>query len=392
MSNVTTPAPKKEVKKSRKAKAQETFAAVAHMKLLGEIITWNARPDKNTTHTHKSVVDALDNAGLDSKIARELLPRFAFSRACKRLSEEAIIEVTKETDTDIRFQFTKKTMRNDEWVYTKETELTLNKTTGNVSCPKADLQATAQRLLDTAMEERTTSDITKIVQRLFEKEADLFPIRDQGGCYFVPEQHTTFTIKVNNFLTALGGKVSRWPIPAGTQEGNKAVAEAISETIQNVIKEHTQAVSQLTINTRKDTIEHVAEKIESTRVRIEAYASYLEDQREVLLKSLEEARRGLASQVDGIEKTRQSMPAGETRDMIYGHAVTAVLRWMGKDKWDFRDVKRCLAVLKVSVADATIRAQLLAGRQGKRGEPAKLSKEQRMELRGHAGRLDEVAA
>src|SRR5262249_43252004 len=56
--------------------------------LLGEVITWNAGGVKVK---HVALVEALRDAGLDEKVARELAPRHAFTRACRKLGEKRII-------------------------------------------------------------------------------------------------------------------------------------------------------------------------------------------------------------------------------------------------------------------------------------------------------------
>ena len=53
----------------------------AGTRLLGEVIAW-ACPGVSVTHS--DLVRALEDAGLDPGVARELAPRHAFSRACKR--------------------------------------------------------------------------------------------------------------------------------------------------------------------------------------------------------------------------------------------------------------------------------------------------------------------
>lgn len=372
-------------KSTRGAKAKEAKAArqkdlVSQLNvsnLAGEVITWSAKTEQ--THKHKDVVAALMSAGLDTAIARELLPRFAFTRATKKLTECSVIDVIKENENEIKFQFTKKLMKNDEWEYSKDTELLLNKTTGEVTCPRKDLEKTAQKLLDEAMEVRTTSDISKIVQRLYEKNAEIFPLRDQGGVYFVPVQFTEFTLRVNDFLSALGGTVRRLPIPSGTAYGDKTIQDTVADAMRGIIKEHLSAVEQFTMNTRKDTIQSCAEKIKLTRNKIEAYANYLQDMSKDLLEEVDAANVKLTEQINQIAVDRQNAPEGTGG--LFGHSVTAVIRWMGKNGFNFEGTKKALKAQNLSIADATIRAQLLAGRNGSRGEPASLSEKQIKQLK-----------
>lgn len=374
----------KAVKNAKESKRKAVAEGLAGMKLLGEIITWNAKSD--STHKHTDVLQALDAAGIDKDIAKELLPRFAFARASKKLSEERVIDVLREEGEHITFQFTRKSFdqSGEEWTYAKETLLVLDKATGKIECSNQNLRELAQRELDKAMEERTTNDITKIVQRVFEKQADLFSLRDQGGVYFVPQEHCQFLTQVESFLVALGGRISRFPVPAGTQYGDRAVQDAVAGSLQQLIDDHMLAVNQFSINTRKDTIEHAAEKIKATRTKIEAYANYLADRSKELLANVDAANQKLLGQVNVLADLRaNSAPvAGENRNILFGHATTAVIRWMGKQNWKFKDVRESLNRMGVQVAEATIRAQLLAGRKGQRGEPAELTAEQIATLSG----------
>ena len=150
-------------------------------RLLGEVISW-ACP--GVAVTHADLVRALEDAGLDPGVARELAPRHAFSRACKRLSDQRIIRPVSEDAATVKFQFTQESREGDHYEYRLETTLTLDKQTGAVTCELPGLATLAQEELDRCIAARTGSDITKVVQKLFERTADLFAIRPQGGCYF----------------------------------------------------------------------------------------------------------------------------------------------------------------------------------------------------------------
>src|SRR5262249_32983044 len=68
------------------------------------------------------------------------------------------------------------------------------------AAPTPGLATLAQEELDRCIEARTGGDVTRIVQRLFERQADLFPIRPAGGAYFTPQEHAAFVDKVQCFL------------------------------------------------------------------------------------------------------------------------------------------------------------------------------------------------
>ena len=115
--------------------------AGAGTRLLGEVIAW-ACPGVSVTHS--ALVRALEDAGLDPGVARELAPRHAFSRACKRLSDQRIIRPVSEDADAVKFQFTQESREGDHYEYKLETTLTLNKQTGTVTCELPGLATLAQ--------------------------------------------------------------------------------------------------------------------------------------------------------------------------------------------------------------------------------------------------------
>ena len=284
---------------NKQARAANLLEGLKSLRWLGVIVTWSSGAD-GSTHKQSEVTAALAKAGLDPKTSRELLPRHAFARAAKKMSEERVIDVFKEGQDEIVFQFTKKHLDANQWQFNKEAFITLNKTTGTVTSDDFDLAKVAQDEVDKATETRTTADITKIVQRSFEEHADLIPMRDAGGVYFVPQEHSEFADKVEIFLSALGGRIDRIPIPEGTQAGDKAIQNAVSSTMEKLIEDHMLAVKGFETNTRKDTISRAAEKIKHTRVKIEAYAHYLGERQKDLLKEVDKANDLLKEQVEKI--------------------------------------------------------------------------------------------
>ena len=283
------------------------FAVVPGTRLLGEIITWSCPGIKVK---HLDLVNALKEAGLDEGLARDLAPRHAFSRACKKLSEARIIRQVAEDDRHLTFQFTSETKEGDRFAYALETLLTLDKESGTVSCPLAGLATLAQEELDAAIEARTGGDVTRVVQRLFERKADLFPIRPQGGCYFVPQQHADFVDRVQSFLGAINGTMGRFPVPSGTAEGDRSVKEAVAGGLAALVKEHAAAVEGFGEDTREDTLRRAAEKIRTTKFKIESYSAYLAEERTKLERELALASAKLREKVGLLAPSRDGVTTG----------------------------------------------------------------------------------
>jgi hypothetical protein len=262
--------------------------------LLGEIITWTC---SGISVPHLVLVTALRDAGLDESVARELAPRHAFARACRRLSDARIIRQVFESEAVIRFQFTAETRHDDRIDYELETMLELDKKSGRVSCDLPGLATLAQVELDRCIAVRSGSDVSRVLMKLYERRADLFPIRPQGGCYFVPAAHMAFTDQTQSFLGKLNGQMLRFPVPKGTNHGDTSVKVAVALGLTGLIDEHRQAIAGFGDDTRPDTLTRAAERIKQTKNKIECYAEYLADERAKLEREIAAASQQLRLRV-----------------------------------------------------------------------------------------------
>jgi len=205
-----------------------------------------------------------------------------------------------EDATTLTFQFTAESRAGDRYEYVLETLLRLDKQTGTVSCELPALATLAQEELDRCIAVRTGSDVTRIVQKLFEKEADLFPIRPQGGAYFVPAAHAAFVEQVQAFLGRVNGRLLRFPVPAGIPEGERSVRQAVADGLAGLIAEHRQAVAQFGSDTRPDTLDRAAAHIRTARFKVESYAAYLVEEKARLDRELADAADELRAKVEQI--------------------------------------------------------------------------------------------
>jgi hypothetical protein len=273
------------------------FALASGTRLLGEVIAWTC-PGVSVKFT--SLLDALRTAELDESAVRAMQPRHAFARACKKLSDSRIIRQVAENESQLTFQFTSESRTGDTFEYTLETLLRLDKQTGVVRCDLPGLATIAQENLDRAMENRNGADITRVIQRLFDRRADLFPIRDAGGVYFVAERFGDFVDGVQRFVNAVGGRLARFPVPMGTPQGDRSVKEAVAEGIGEMIAEHRAAVESFGEDTRESTIRRASERVRTTRFKLEAYADLLLEERGRLERELMEAAQALRDKVTAL--------------------------------------------------------------------------------------------
>lgn len=272
--------------------------------LLGEIVTWDTKAaeiDLNKIRT------ALSSAGLSEDVAKDLNNRSAFSRAAKHLKENRSIDKVKETkDGDITFQLTKKVVDKDREVvdFDYETQITLHTKNGDITCGNAAIESEARQLIAHAMQVRTASDITRMVQSLFKNNADLFPINPHKGvAYFCPAEHREFTEKVEVFMAAVGGEIWRFPVPKGTEQGNASVRDAVAAGLQAILDELDGAVGDWDDSTRQDTMKRGIEKWKTIKFKAEAYAEYLQTEQASLLERIDQAKQRLVDKVSSLAAT-----------------------------------------------------------------------------------------
>jgi hypothetical protein len=270
------------------------FAVAAGTRLLGEVIAWTC---SGVAVTHPALLAALTDAGLDAGVARELAPKHAFTRACKKLSDRRIIRQVGEDEAGVQFQFTQESRDGDRFEYALETMLRLDKRTGAVACDLPGLATLAQEHLDHALDARTGSDVTRVIQKLFDRHADLFPVRPQGGVYFVPGRHGAFVDRVQAMLGRINGQILRFPVPAGTAEGDRSVKESVTAGLAALVDEHRRAVAQFGDDTREETLTRAAARIRAAEFKVQAYAAYLLDGKETLDRALAAAREELRHKV-----------------------------------------------------------------------------------------------
>ena len=277
---------------------------------LGEVIAWMSKAT-----TQSQLVHGLKVAGLDAALARDLLPRYAFSRALRKMEENRVIRQISEDKTHILFQFTKEAKIGDRFRYDLEATLTLNKTSGRIECSNAELERAAAAMLDACMVARTASDVTSIVQRVLKGRGDLFPINPNGGAYFVPQTHAGLIDQVQKFLGEIGGAVNRYAVNAGNPETARSVADNIADGIASALAEYEAAVEAFDGDTRPETIHRAAERIKAAEFKVKGYDALLGVRRDELQEKLKASKAKLRAKVSEIGK---KLPAEATEPVKGG--------------------------------------------------------------------------
>lgn len=280
----------------------------------GAIVSWASPADPVKLSDLRL---ALVRAGLSEDLARDMAARNAFSRAARELSKERIIKRVEETDDEIRFQFTKEFLSGSELNYEKEFDVLLNKDSGVVRCDDNHMQQTAQQLVDNHKATRMPGDITRLVQKIFEsKGGDLVPIRQQGGCYFVPPTHTEIITNAGNLLDYIGGKISVWEISANSPATQVAVQENMYSYLLGLVDEFNQSCESITSDTSTKVIERRVDRINELRAKLMAHAPLLMGLAEEVSAAISNSEISLIQAASGQASDDVSVDADTSAELV----------------------------------------------------------------------------
>jgi hypothetical protein len=234
---------------------------------IGKIVSWSAPKEPISVTTLRV---ALINAGFDPDYAKDMAPRNAFSRSIKELNKERIIRKVDEDENEVKFQFTREALVNTEFEYTKECELFLNKSSGTVRGSSNELAHHAQSLVFHNMSIRISSDITRLIQKIFENAGgDLAPIRPQGGVYFVPAAQDGLVVSVKQLLRDVGGELIVYSLE-DDDDTKQSVESQLTAYLMARIEDFNQSIDALTAESRDSVIGRRVADCEKIRGKLES--------------------------------------------------------------------------------------------------------------------------
>ena len=267
------------------------------MPLLGEIVSWNC---SGVSLTRSELVEALKAARLDPDVVAEMPLHSAFNRACKNLGQRRVIRKLAEDPEVLSYQFTSEARESDLFSYHTEAVLNIDKSSYVVSCDVKEIEVAVQKELIAELGIRRAGDLSKIILKLLEQKSALFPIRPSGGVYLVMSEHSDFLDSLEVFTEKAGGRLLRFPFPAGSKSGDQSVKLTIASALSALINEYSNSIDNFGSDTKPSTLEKAADHIRVARFKVESYAAYLEDERSKLDDLLVAASERLKEKVSAI--------------------------------------------------------------------------------------------
>ena len=270
------------------------------MELLGEIVSWNC---SGVSLTRSELVEALKAARLDPDAVAEMPLHSAFNRACKNLGQRRVIRKLAEDPEVLSYQFTSEARESDLFSYHTEAVLNIDKSSYVVSCDVKEIEVAVQKELIAELGIRRAGDLSKIILKLLEQKSGLFPVRPSGGCYLVMAEHSDFLDSLEVFTEKAGGRLLRFPFPAGSKSGDQSVKLTIASALSALINEYSNSIDNFGSDTKPSTLEKAADHIRVARFKVESYSAYLEDERSKLDDLLVAASERLKEKVNQLAVT-----------------------------------------------------------------------------------------
>lgn len=270
----------------------------------GHIVAWKVPSSVPVD----SLTKAMQAAAIPAELLGDLQPRHALARAMRDMVKSSPRIARRLPKDDLghpRMQITVESLKGERLEYTREAIVTLMDT-GTVAVSDTTASATAadnaalagevDRLLGEHLAQRLTNDLTRLVQRVVNQAgADLVPVREQGGAYFVPHGHDVVD-RLRTLLEGIGGRLNTFAVTLG-HGSEDSIADTLADYLLGQIKELKDSVNDLTPETRADVRQRRMQRAGELRQRLDAYRSLLSASAERVGNELERVDNALISAV-----------------------------------------------------------------------------------------------
>jgi len=250
--------------------------------IMGYIIWWNS---KNINIRLDELNEKLSQNGLDPKEAKQHNLRSSLIRSFREMEENRIIKLVYKDETRTIYQFTTeiKNELKEQFDYQLETKIKIDKTINSnqiediVSC---DDPTILEKFISLYYQQRilfTSQDITRLIKRILNKQADIVLLREQGCIYFTPAAFRELLINLKSFMTSIESNLSFFPVP-----NLKTMQETIGNVVQDELTTIFETIQKEINNAKKEEktekwIIHRLEKINEINSRLEMYKQILNE-------------------------------------------------------------------------------------------------------------------
>lgn len=205
--------------------------------ILGFVTYWTVN---GIDITRDKLISIMKACNLNEKLARQHNYRCAVIRSLRDMEEARIIRLVHEDPARLLYQFTAENkigeVENARLEYDPETVVTIDKDmyrdTQDLAKSVSGRPDIVEKLLALFNEKKDkygSSDITRLVQRIFNEKADIVALRPQGGVYFIPSNFADVVESVKQMLAQIGNSTfESLPMP-NVESCRAAVKNAVQD-------------------------------------------------------------------------------------------------------------------------------------------------------------------
>ena len=261
--------------------------------LFAEIITW----DVPSRVRRKDVWQALADVGLPPKLLPDMTERQAASRASSALKDKRLQVDRLPSAGRIEYQLTDRSVTDHRIDFFPRTTVVVDQWAAKLVTGSMRDAEQFEKAMGEAMTWITGADVSRVVARAFDEHAALFPVVPKKGVvYVVPVQYQELVMRVESFLSQIGGRLHKFPVPRDS-EGESSVKDAITAGVQGMIEELQEAVTEWDVTTRNSTQEAARTRWATIQAKIKEYDEYVQGNRGVLEAMLGAARQRIEDRV-----------------------------------------------------------------------------------------------
>jgi hypothetical protein len=212
------------------------------LQIVGFLCWWSVR---NVDIIREKLIEILKACDINEKYARSHNYRAAFIRSLRELEENRIIRPVEEDKAGMTYQFTAETRvearacENVTLEYNPETLVVIDKikykktqSIAEAITGRADIRQRLIELFEEKKNQYHSSDITRMIQRIFSEKADIVSLRETGGIYYVPTEFDSVLRAVAKFVNSIGDSTFEFfPLP-DVESCRKAVASAVDNEMR----------------------------------------------------------------------------------------------------------------------------------------------------------------
>lgn len=256
--------------------------------IIGYVAWWSVH---SVSIVREQLIELLKQCGIDEKFARSHNYRAAFIRSLRELEDNRIIRPVEENSGAMVYQFTAETKVDDneevKLQYDPETLVTIDKgvyrQTQDIAQAITGREDIRQKLIGLFEEKKDqyhSSDITRLVKRIFDERADIVSLRETGGVYYIPTEFENVLQSVASLVNGIGNSSFEFfPLP-DVESCRSAVASAVDNEMRVDLEKMEEEV-KLVENGDKEVTQrwrnHKVKTLEKISNRINRYQAVLEE-------------------------------------------------------------------------------------------------------------------